>query len=46
MHGISCGYKLNCCDCVVLACETSEMVGNQRGMVLVSDETHILMDGE
>jgi len=38
MHGIICGYKLDRCDCVILACETNEMVGNQRGMVLLWDE--------
>jgi len=38
MHGIICGYKLDRCDCVILACETNERVGNQRGMVLVWDE--------
>jgi len=38
MHGIICGYKLDLCDCVILACETNKMVGNQRGMVLVWDE--------
>jgi len=27
MHGISYGYKLDWCDCVILACETNEMVG-------------------
>jgi len=27
MHEISCGYKLDCCDCVILACGTNEMVG-------------------
>jgi len=27
MHDISCGYKLDCYDCMILACETNEMVG-------------------
>jgi len=30
MHGIICGYELDWCACVVLACETNEMVGNQE----------------
>jgi len=28
MHGMICGYKFDGCDCVILACETNEMVGN------------------